>query len=232
MILAVTGLAREARLIARPQLAIAVGGGDNSGLRTRIEDALDAGARRIISMGVCGALDPSLAVGDCIVATEVVTENESFATHQAWTTELLARIPASRPGAVAGTDGIIADGAAKTRLHRATRAAIVDMESHVAARVANERGLPFAAVRVVSDSAERALPPAALIAMSPTGGIDFYALLHSLYANPGQIPALLRTAWEAEKAFRVLFSCRHVLDPIGDPVLAPVDLGELSLHVG
>ena len=232
MILAVTGLAREARLIARPQLAIAVGGGDSRALRTRIESAVDAGARRIISMGVCGALDPSLAVGDCIVATEVVTEDESFVTHHAWTRELLARIPAAQPGAVAGTDTIVADGAAKTRLHHVTRAATVDMESHVAARVARERGLPFAAVRVVSDSAERALPPAALIAMSPTGGIDFYALLHSLCVNPGQIPALLRTAWEAEKAFRVLFSCRHVLDPALDPVLAPADLGELSLHVG
>jgi adenosylhomocysteine nucleosidase len=232
MILAVTGLAREARLIARPHLAIAIGGGDSHALRTRIETALDAGARRIISMGVCGALDPSLAVGDCVVATDVVTEHESYVTHHAWTKELLTRLPASQPGAIAGTDGIIADGTAKTRLHRATGAATVDMESHIAARVAHERGLPFAAIRVVSDSAERALPPAALIAMSPTGGIDFYALLHSLYANPGQIPALLRTAWEAEKAFRVLFSCRHVLDPVGDPVLAPVDLGELSLHVG
>jgi hypothetical protein len=127
-----------------------------------------------------------------------------------------------------GTDTILPDGAAKHRLHRATGAAAADMESHVVARVARDRGLPFAAVRVVSDSAERALPPAALVGMSRSGGIDIFAVLRSLFADLGQLPALLRTAWEAERAFRVLFSCRHVLDP----AFVAVDLGELSLDMG
>jgi adenosylhomocysteine nucleosidase len=227
MILAVTGLSREARAIWRPHLAVAVGGGDSGVLRTRIERALDSGARRIISMGICGALDPSLSVGDCIVATEIVTEDECLVTHSSWTRELLTQVPAARPAALAGTDTILEDEAAKIRLHRATKAAAVDMESHVAARVAKERGLPFAAVRVVSDSAERALPPAALVGMSKNGGVDIGAVFRSLLAKPGQIPALMRTAWEAEKAFRVLFRCRHVLDP----VLAPANLGELVLDV-
>ena len=228
MILAVTGLAREARTISRPRLAVAVGGGDSRALRLRIEQAVDSGARRIISIGICGALDPSLAVGDCIVATEIVTEDECLVTHSSWTRELLARIPAAQPAALVGTDTILEDGAAKIRLHRATKAAAVDMESHIAAKVAKERGLPFAAVRVVSDSAERALPPAALVGMSKSGGVDIGAVFRSLLAKPGQIPSLIRTAWEAEKAFRVLFHCRHVLDPL----LAPADLGELSLDVG
>jgi hopanoid-associated phosphorylase len=205
-----------------------VGGGDSHALRQRIESALGFGARRIISIGVCGALDPSLAVGDCIVATEIVTEDECLSTHYPWCKELLERLPHARPGALVGTDAIIPNGAAKDRLHRATRAAAADMESHVAAKVAREHGLPFAAVRVVSDSAARALPPAALVGMSRTGGVNVFAVLRSLFTNPAQIPALLRTAWEAEKAFRVLFSCRHVLDP----ALAVADFGELSLDMG
>jgi adenosylhomocysteine nucleosidase len=194
----------------------------------RIEHALSAGARRIISMGICGALSPSLKVGDCIVATDIVTDRGTFITHRPWTKELLARIPAAQPAALAGADTILADRAAKERMHRETGAAAVDMESHIAARVAQERGLPFAAFRVVSDSSKQGLPPAALVAMARNGSVDACAVLRSLIANPSQIPALMRTAWEAEKAFRILFRSRHVLDP----AFSSADLGELSLDMG
>ena len=228
MVLAVTGLAREARLISSPHLAVAIGGGDNEALRARIEYALRDRPRRIVSVGVCGALSPDLKVGDCIVATEIVTNTEVLETHRHWTRELLAQVPKAQPASLAGIDHILADSAAKKRLHEATGAAAVDMESHIAARVARAHGLPFAAFRVVSDSSEQTLPPAALVAMAPNGGVNLRALLLSLLGNPGQIPALIRTAWEAEKAFRVLFRSRHVLHP----AFAPADFGELSLDVG
>lgn len=227
MIVAVTGLAREARLIMRPQLAVAIGGGDCNALRARIEQALSAGARRIISMGVCGALSPTLKVGDSIVATEVVAGGEMISAHRPWATELLSRVPEARPAVLAGADAILADASAKARMYRSTGAEAVDMESHVAASVAHERGLPFAAFRVVSDSSDRTLPPAALVGMSRNGRMDVCAVIRSLISNPAQIPALIRTAWEAERAFRVLFRSRHVLDPA--PAFA--DLGELSLDM-
>lgn len=228
MILAVTGLDREARIVSRADTITVVGGGNGNALQLRIKDALDSGARRILSIGICGALSPSLKVGDCIVATEVVSNGERWATHRPWTKDLLERVPAARPGALAGTDAILVDGADKSRLQRETNAAAADMESHIAARAAHEYGLPFAALRVVSDSSRRRLPPAALVAMSHNGGLDILAVLRSLVARPTQIPALIRTAWETELAFRVLFRCRHVLSP----GLAPVDFGEFSLDMG
>ena len=228
MIVAVTGLGREARLISRPDITTVIGGGDANGLKQRIRGALEQGARRVLSIGICGALAPSLDVGDCIVATDVVTEDERFATHGPWTSDLLDSIPNAMPASLAGTDTILATTADKKALHQATNAAAADMESHVAARVARECGLPFAAVRVVSDSAAHTLPPAAMVAMTKSGEVDILAVLRSLATKPGQIPALIRTAWEAEKAFRVLHSCRHVLDPR----LVPAPLGELSLDLG
>jgi len=228
MIVAVTGLSREARLVSRPDIATVVGGGDAAALRARILGALDAGARRVLSIGICGALSPSLEVGDCIVATEIITDSERFTTHGPWTNELLENLPDAIPAALAGTDTILGSAAEKMQLYRATNAAVADMESHVAARVAQECAVPFAAVRVVSDSASRALPPAALVGMSKSGEVDILAVLRSLAAQPMQLPALIRTAWEAEKAFRALFRCRHVLEP----AVAPVNLGQLSLDVG
>ena len=46
------------------------------------------------------------------------------------------------------------------------------------------------------------LPPAALVGMKPDGGMDLPAVLRSLLANPGQLPALIRTGLEAERGFR------------------------------
>jgi hopanoid-associated phosphorylase len=228
MIVAVTGLDREAKLISRPDVTTVVGGGDAMALRARILGALDAGAKRVLSIGICGALSPTLEVGDCVVATEIVTKDERLATHGPWTKELLENIPYAQPASLAGTDTILASSMEKEYLYRMTKAAAADMESHVAARVAHECGVPFAAVRVVSDSAARALPPAAMVAMTKTGGVDILAVLRSLAAQPAQIPALIRTAWEAEKAFRALHRCRHVLDPR----LTPAPFAELSLDLG
>lgn len=230
MIVAVTGLDREARVIARPEIITVVGGGDRCALDVRIRKALEAGARRILSIGVCGALSPTLRVGDCVVATEVVAGTERFATNADWTRELTAQIPGSRLGVLAGSDTIVGSRTDKQRLHGETTAVAVDMESHVAAKVAREHALPFAALRVVSDSHRQSLPPAALVAMSQHGKIDVRAVLRSLAWRPTQIPALIRTAWEAEKAFQALIRCRHVL---GAPVALPVATvsGELALDV-
>lgn len=228
MIVAVTGLDREARVITRPDIITVVGGGDKRALEVRVKGALESGARRILSIGICGSLAPTLRVGECIVASEIVAVQERFATHRHWTNELLALLPKARPAILAGSDTIVSDRAGKTALHQSTKAEAVDMESHVAASVAREHGFPFAAVRVVSDSWHQSLPPAALVAMARTGKVDLYAVLCSLVSRPGQIPALIRTAWEAEKAFRALFHCRHVLSP----GLFPTELRELSLDMG
>ena len=230
MIVAVTGLDREARVIARPEIITVVGGGDRYTLEMRIRNALDAGARRVLSIGICGGLSPTLRVGDCVVATEIVAGSERLATDVEWTRELAAKVPAARLGVLAGSDAIVFDRIARRRLHDETSAVAVDMESHIAARIAFEHSLPFAALRIVSDSHRQALPPAALVAMLPDGRIDVRAVLRSLALKPTQIPTLIRTAWEAEKAFQALSRCRHVLTPPAPVSVTPAP-GELARDV-
>jgi adenosylhomocysteine nucleosidase len=87
------------------------------------------------------------------------------------------------------------------------------MESHFAARLALRTGRPFAALRVICDPAERALPPAALVGMKPDGRVDLAALLASLLRNPRQLPDLIRVASDARVALSVLTRCRTVLGP-------------------
>ena len=227
MILAVTGLAREARLIAGPHLTPVVSGGDAALLETRLKSALANGARRILSIGICGGLAPDLRVGDAVLASEIIVGQEIYPTHASWTRELARRLPNAILAPMAGSDGMSADRDSKARLHASTRAWASDMESHVAARAARAYRLPFAALRVVSDAAHRSLPPAARVALKPCGGIDLAGVLGSLLRAPQQIPALIRTAIEAEVAFASLLRCRYVLNA----GLGGADFGELVLDV-
>lgn len=228
MIVAVTGLAREARLIANPRIVPVIGGGDGPSLDRRLAAELARGVRRILSIGICGALSPELRVGDVIVASEVIDGSESIPTHGPWTHELATRVPGAVMAPLAGIDSPAGHRDDKKRLHAATRASAADMESHIAARAARSRGLPFAVLRVVSDAAHRTLPPAACVALKASGAIDLGGVLRSIVRAPQQIPALLRTAWEAEIAFAALFRCRHLL--VGD--IGSANLGQLALDMG
>jgi len=216
-IVAVCGLKREAALIARNHEHIVIGGGDAAVLRQRLEGGSNVSA--VISIGICGALSAALKVGDCVIASEVVLPNgERVAVDSAWQAELRVRIPEASTGAIAGTDEIVLESGARRALEMRTRAIAVDMESHIAAAFARARAIPFAALRVISDAAETALPPAVLGAMAPDGGVRVGAVLRSLLAQPSQLPALIRTARETDTAFRVLLRC---LDRLGGNLAAP-----------
>ncbi|MEI9890256.1 MAG: hypothetical protein WDN45_06180 [Caulobacteraceae bacterium] len=81
---------------------------------------------------------------------------------------------------------------------------MVDMESHVAARIAAGAGLPFAAIRVVSDTAGLSLPPAVLQGLNEDGGMNLMGVLAALARDPRQLPALMRTGRDADLAFKAL----------------------------
>jgi hypothetical protein len=113
---------------------------------------------------------------------------------------------------------MVVDAASKAALHAATGALAVDMESHIAARVAARHGLPFAVARTISDGADRALPRAAQAGMRPDGGMDVGAVIAQLGRRPWELPALIRTGMEAEAAFRALLRGRQLLGPaLGRP---------------
>ena len=163
----VCGLAAEARIAARDDLPVIMGGGDGPTLAATLA-ALGPDVPALLSFGVAGGLDPLLRPGNLRVATEVVIDGERIAADASWRTTLAAALAV--PGVVfAGSDTIVADVAAKATLHASTDAACVDMETHIVAREARRRGIPWAAIRAVTDPAERALPHAAAVGMRPDG---------------------------------------------------------------
>jgi len=211
-VLAVTGLAREARIARRAKLIPVISGGDGARLEQRLEDAIAKHSPKgIVSFGIAGALAPLLKVGDVIVATHVVQDDERYPTDAQWTALLRKKLLRAIPAVLAGHDQIVSHIDGKRRLLALSGAAAVDMESHIAARLAQRHGIPFVAIRTISDAATRGLPPAALVPLKPSGRIRLGGVLASVASDPGQIPDLMKTGREAGKAMRALLRSRNAL---------------------
>lgn len=221
-VVAATGLRAEARIAERsPGVTAVAGGGDETRLAELLERAIADGARGLISFGIAGALQPGLEPGTCIIATVVLSDAQKFAADDAWSNRLSTVIPEGRRGVVFGSSQAVGEVGAKAALYQTTGTDIVDMESHVVARIATERELPFAVLRVVADSSAQRLPPAAVNGMKPDGTPDIVAVLKSLGTQPAQLPDLLRTAFAARRAMAGLLRCHRLLGP----GLGFVDLG-------
>jgi hypothetical protein len=68
-------------------------------------------------------------------------------------------------------------------------------------------------VRVIVDPADRAVPPAALLAMAPSGNTDVSTMLWDILARPSQLSLLMRLAADGLAARAALVRLRRALGP-------------------
>jgi adenosylhomocysteine nucleosidase len=102
----------------------------------------------VISAGFAGSLTPELAQGDIVLATNLSTHS------------VLDRLPINgiRPFILRSSAKLIDSPEDRTAFRDATGADAVDMESESIETECRAEGIPFLAIRVISDSLERPLP--------------------------------------------------------------------------
>lgn len=214
-ILIVTGLVQEARIAAGPGMAVICSSSSPTQLRALLTVVDPESVRGVISFGVAGGLDPTLRSGDVVVATEVLAGDARWAAGLSLSDDLIEKLTSGRRrvvrGSLAGAEEVVMGRSCKAALHSETGAAAVDMESHIAAAYAAEVGLPFAALRVISDPAHRALPALARAAIKPNGQIDVVTVLRGIVRNPATVRALVSTGIDFNRALRSLRGCRDYL---------------------
>ncbi len=137
----------------------------------------------LIVIGLAGALDPQLSVGDVVVydscrqaesggavaasafGREKPLAREEFASincHAGLAEKMMANLEAGglscRRGVGLTGDRVIVNAADKRRLWERSGAAVVEMETYQVLTVCAQFNLPATAVRVVSDEADQDLP--------------------------------------------------------------------------
>jgi hypothetical protein len=127
----------------------------------------------LVSFGLAGALD-GLPIGTVIDATCVVDERGEVL----WEGEPLG-VAGATPGTILAAERVIDDPEERRRLHEATGADAVDLESGPLASSGRLRGV----VRAVGDTAERTLHgiPAAV---KPDGSYDWPGLVKAFVRDP------------------------------------------------
>ena len=213
-VLIVTGLVQEARIAAGPGMVVICSSSDPRQLRALLTVFDPSTIRGVISFGVAGGLDPSLKPGDIVLATEVVAGDGRWLAGLSLNEEVIANLALKRRvvrGGLAGAEEVIVAQARKAALWLQTGAAAVDMESHIAAAYAADAGLPFAALRVISDSAHRSLPTLAKTAIRPDGKLDLRKILSGVVRDPSSVSALVSTGIDFNRALRSLRGCRSFL---------------------
>ena len=211
MIVAITGLLREARIAAGQGVRAIACGGRAHVLRRELNGALDHAVRGIISFGICAGISTDVSPGTCIIASAIITADGRFPADSAWAMRMHRQMPDAIRGPVAGVSSVLRNTAEKSALHARTGAVAADMESGIGAEIAQRYNLPFACLRCVADQALSDLPDAAIVALRENGTVDSGAVIGSLIRQPGQIPALIRLARESRSGFAGLLRCRRLL---------------------
>jgi adenosylhomocysteine nucleosidase len=212
LVIAFVGLDFEARIAAAPGVQVVCRTAGKE-LEEIADTAVRQGYRGLISFGVAGGLASHLRAGDWVVASSIREAQTVRATDAVWSRKLLGLINGAIHAPILGVDSPVAEPAKKRELYRATGAAVVDMESHVVARVADQHKLAFAALRVVVDPAHRTVPPAALINMRPDGRPNVPAMLRNIAARPSQLSRLARIAVDAFTARAAMNRVRRDIGP-------------------
>lgn len=186
------------------QLAILHTGVGEKACRASIGTFLDSQQLEfLISSGFAGAVEPSLGVGDLVLA-----ENFSDPRLLERACELLI----ARVGKVTTTDHVIETTAEREKFARENETVAVDMETAWIAKACITRNLPMLSLRVISDTAAAPFPapPSVLFDLAQqktkTGKLLGYLVRH-----PSGVVRLLRFARQITAARASLTSALAVL---------------------
>jgi len=173
-------------------------------------DLLAAGGpyvgERVLMIGVCGGVDPSLAVGDLVVPDVVVDRATGTRYHPAPLAGLPGRGGLARPpsGVLVTSPSLVVGSAALDEL-RAVGATAVDMETAAVALACDERAVPWSVLRAVSDVvADGLVDPAILGLTRPDGRTDPAGVARYVLRRPWAVHRLARLGRGTAHAVRTV----------------------------
>lgn len=214
-----TALAMErATLRALPGMAVLQCGPGAERAAGAARAALASGATALLSWGFAGGLAADLAPGSvCVPRCVVTSAGATLACDAQWQAALAAALRGKfavdeRP--LFGCARVLTTTADKARSASATGAAAVDMESAAIASVAASAGARFAAVRVIVDGLEDALPANAERFIDERGNRRVAAALGAAFAPRGW-PLLWKLGARSRAARAVLIAAAERVGSAG-----------------
>jgi hypothetical protein len=198
------------RLGDRPAIARAIGLGGGAGHVIAAEKP-----RLVISCGLSGGLQPTLAPGSVVLASAVRDEIGEAVVAQKpvlrAARQALEDYGPVNEGEIVSAVAVVATRAEKLAIGGAGRLA-VDLESWSAARAAERAGIPWLALRVIVDPLDAELPE---FTRNPHDGYLVPAIKHAM-SGPRAALELVRLGLRADTAIRAMQQAlRHLAPALG-----------------
>ena len=173
--------------------AVAVCGGIGPEAARRAAQAVIAlfSPQLILSAGFAGAANNAMNIGQILIPRHVINANDGSTIDTATGEGTLV------------TFASIASPEQKAKLAASFGAQAVDMEASAVAQAAEAHGVPFAAVKAISDAADFALPPMENF-ITPAGAFRTRHFAFFLALRPWLWPQAMRLARNSAKAAHTL----------------------------
>ena len=172
------------------------------------EKLINLNINTLMSWGVAGALDPSLASGDLIIANSIISNDKTYKTATKWQNQLLVFCSEKNykvlNADIFSSKDVCATIEDKKELFEKNKAIAVDMESAAIAEKALNHNLDFITIRSIADKADMAIPEAVLKHTDKLGNPEILKFIGSCISKPAQIKELLKLASSYKKALETL----------------------------
>ena len=154
------GIERAGKLAGREVAIIETGVGQKAAARATVEAIKFYQPRWVISAGFAGGLTDELGRGHIVMADEVVSaQGERLAVGLKLDRASLEATKGLHVGPLLTVDTLLREPAERRRLAAAHDAIAADMESYAVAEACRMSGVPFMAIRIISDAVDDELPP-------------------------------------------------------------------------
>jgi adenosylhomocysteine nucleosidase len=173
------------------------------------------GAKALLSWGCAAALNDRISPGCLVVPERIIgASGELHKVNSEWHQRLCETLKHKHQvhtEALAESGAIMKTAAEKLALGKRTQAAATDMESAAQARLAEEHGLPFVAIRAIVDTLSTEIPENVLKALDAAGNINIWKLLASTYLMPTDWMKIVQLGIQFSAAQRTLRRTRDLV---------------------
>lgn len=164
--------------------------------RLAAQALLENGATTLVSWGFAGGLLPGLPAGSLIIPEDVIaTDQIVYPVDSVWHKHLCRQLKGYidlYQGPLAESLAMLASCAEKKKLFSRTGAIAVDMESASIALFAKKAGVPFMAIRAITDPAEMVIPQSVQNCVDEFGRVSLSRVIQGVIKHPMDLPLLVR----------------------------------------
>lgn len=169
---------------------------------------LDKGVTALLNVGCAAALHESLKPGDLVLPNLLIEpQGARYEIDHHWYRRLYDHLSEQitvHQTPLVSSDQLIVSRLAKRRLAAQSRAFAADMEAAALARLAQERHIPFIALRAIADPMAMSLPHSIVRAMDHSAGIHTARLMAGVIAHPADLIGLIRLGQQFRAALATL----------------------------